>query len=145
MQISAINSISNTNIKKSKNNTNHHTLLLKQTSFEGNTNGSKFIKFITKKTHSFVKLISKPKPEELLKTYTKEEDLGKAFLTAYKAVKNKERYIISLDKFSPEMQKNLQRLKGETTGFNVFITKKGKYSCRFEGDNIEIGRLKTIF
>ena len=120
MKILAVNSISNANFKRSKNSniqagTNTHNI-----AFQGKVNQFGFIK-------NLVKLISKPKikPEDLLKSYKKVEDLGNAVHTAYIIAKKKKTSIVDLNIFSPEMQKMLSSVKFDL--YHIGAKGKGTY------------------
>lgn len=159
MQIHAVNLASNNNIKKSQNNTMIYTnTLMSQTSFEGATNSNKITNFIKNKINGIKKLIFTPKPklEELLKTYTKAEDLGNVMNTAFEInIKKGNRIAISNDAFSTEMQ-NILALKRneynsrveELGGIENFYlsTSNDKYSFQyaFRGDKLEIRKLRSV-
>lgn len=146
MQISAINSLSNKNRKQLQNTTNaSNYITTNNTAFKGKEKSVGFVSFIKKLLSKFVKLISKPKltPEELLKTYTKEEDLGKAIRTAFKIKGG-----VKKDQFSPELQKFIAEKeiaqKQEYGNQKVFWgVKSGKeqYSYCIEEDGLKIHKI----
>lgn len=143
MKISAINSVSNRNHKQSQNNTNmHNYVAINNTAFKGKEKSVGIINSIKKQTSKLVKLISREKPEEIIKTYTKPEDIGNAIHMAHKIMKKqKNTNIIGLDVFSPEIGRFLSSLKFDL--YPISIPKKGSYDCLIFDNKILIkDRLK---
>jgi len=166
MHISSINQVTNKKYNsavKNNNKTNVHyaTPIAQDISFEGGSLSAKILKLAEKKPLPLQRKILNffGKHEELLKTYTKEEELGVALNTAFdfkiKQVKiNKENYSISIpkDSFSSQMQEILEKkCKYLESKFNrnrnheLFSTqwlieqnKEYRMGYSFKGDNIQI-------
>lgn len=146
MHISAINSVSNNKKPQNKLNT-YPNITTSQIAFKANTKNFSLPKFIGKQIQKSKKLISTPKlsPEELLKTYTREEDLGKAIKTAFKLQHDGK---VKKDIFSPELQKVLDAEKdaqkqqyGNQKVFQGIMAGKEQYSYSIEEDSISINKI----
>lgn len=146
MHILAISSV--TNNKKSQNKLNTYpNIMTSQIAFKANAKNFSIPKFIGRQIQKLKKMIFTPKlfPEDLLKTYTQKEDLGKAIKTAFKLQNNGK---VKKDIFSPELQKILDAEKetqkqqyGNQKVFQGIMVGKEQYSYSIEEDSISINKI----
>lgn len=146
MHISAISSVSNNKKPQNKLNT-FPNIMTSQIAFKANAKNFSLPKIIGERIQKLKKLISTPKlsREELLKTYTKEEDLGTAIKIAFKLQHDGK---VKKDIFSPELQKILdaekdaqKQLYGNQKVFQGIKAGKEQYSYSIEEDSISINKI----
>lgn len=142
MYISAINSISNKNIKKSQNN-HGTTPISRDLSFEGGNLSAKVLKLVEKRPINIQRQALKffGKHEELLKTYKQESEIGSALETAYKIMSKSKNRTISKEAFTPELLAQLKPEDLNTTRFYCVQKNKVQYAYGYKDGQIEIRKM----